>query len=385
MSKPLAGLYLHIPFCSRVCPYCDFAVRTGDAARRRRFADHLVAEIELHADHPLEFDTIYFGGGTPSLLETRDLERILESVSVRLHVTADCRTFLEANPENVTKASLADWKQLGVGTLSLGIQSFNADALKFLGRAHDPDDARRSVELALETGFDTVSIDLIYGLPDQTEDAWRSEMDAALSLGAHHVSCYQLTIHERTRFGLLHKRGQLRELPNNDQADLFRLTHRHLAEHGMQGYEVSQFASTPKHQSRHNLKYWNDVPYLGLGPSAHSFHRDRRWWNVPRTDPYEKCVAAGRRPIEGEEQLEPHERILETLMIGLRTYAGVDLARIRERWGAGLVDRNRALVAQFVESGLLRTEGERWVPTLDGLAVADGMARRFEIPRLDAW
>jgi oxygen-independent coproporphyrinogen-3 oxidase len=379
LSEPRAGLYLHVPFCRRVCPYCDFAVRTGDRARRRRYVDHLRGEIELYAGYPLRFDTIYFGGGTPSLLEAEDLERILSSARHHLRVEDGAGIFLEANPEDVSPPRLAAWRRLGVATLSLGVQSLEPDALDFLGRRHGPDDARRSVERAVEAGFSTVSIDLIYGLPGQTPEAWRRELARALTLGAHHFSCYQLTIHDRTRFGLLAKRGKLIEPASDEQARLFRATHELLNASGMQGYEVSQFAVGSEHHSRHNLKYWDHTPYLGLGPAAHSLHGDRRWWNVRRTDPWQERVREGHRPVEGDETLDTRALVLEALMTGLRTYAGVDLGRLRSRWGLDLLDANRALVDRLETDGLLALTGVRLVPTLRGLALADTLATQFEI------
>lgn len=379
MNEPLAGLYLHVPFCSQVCPYCDFAVRTGDATRRRRYTDHLLREIDLYAGHSLEFDTIYFGGGTPSSLDPGDLGRIIEAVRRQLSVASSFRVFMEANPEDADAARLADWKRLGVETLSLGVQSFDADALNFLGRRHGPERARQSIEQAQETGFATVAIDLIYGLPGQTATDWQRQLETAVELGVDHLSCYQLTIHERTRFGLLAKRGKLTQLPQDDQAELFHRTHRFLADAGLPGYEVSQFAAGAEHRSRHNLKYWNHTPYLGLGPSAHSFEGDRRWWNLRRTDDYQDCVREGRRPVDEEETLDARTLVLEALATGLRTYAGIDMDVVERRWGIDLLARNRGLVERLVEGGFVTLHGSSLVPTLEGLAIADSLAPCFDL------
>jgi oxygen-independent coproporphyrinogen-3 oxidase len=372
LSESPAGLYLHIPFCARVCPYCDFAVRTGDRERRRRFADHLVAEIELYAAHQRAFDTIYFGGGTPSHLEVDELGRIVEAVRRRMRLEADTRIFLEANPEDATEANVAGWRALGVDTLSLGLQSMRREGLEFLGRRHGVEAGREAVRLAREAGFRTVSIDLIYGRPGQTAEGWRAELALALELGADHISCYQLTIHQRTRFALLEKRGQLTQLAGDAQGELFELTHRLLNDAGMQGYEVSQFAASPQHRSRHNMKYWDHTPYLGLGPSAHSFDADERWWNLRRSDPWQDAIAAGRRPVEERESLDERALALEALMTGLRTYAGVELrGRLR--------DGNAALIERMEAQGLLKLEGDRLLPTLAGLAVADSLAASFDL------
>lgn len=380
MSGADAGLYLHVPFCARVCPYCDFAVRTGDSARRTRFAQDLCREIALYgSDDGLRFDTIYFGGGTPSRLAGEDLARILETARQHLELATPHWTFLEANPDDVTPMLLAHWRRLGVTTLSLGVQSLDPAALQFLGRTHDAGTARRAVELALAEGFDTVSIDLIYGLPDQTEDDWRRQLEAAVSLGCHHISCYQLTIHERTRFHLLEKRGRLTQLPVDKQGDLFRVTHRVLNDAGLAGYEVSQFAAAVEHRSRHNTKYWDHTPYLGLGPSAHSFRDRRRWWNLRKTDPWQEQVRRGARPVEESEDLDTEALLLEALMTGLRTYRGVDLSELRLRWGVDLLAPNRTLIETLVDEGLVDLVGTRLRPTLDGLALADSLAPRFRI------
>jgi oxygen-independent coproporphyrinogen-3 oxidase len=381
LSEQPAGLYLHIPFCSRVCPYCDFAVRTGDRARRRRFVDHLLAEIELHDGQSLRFDTIYFGGGTPSSLLPEDIGRIIEAVRRLFRFEGDVRLFLEVNPEDVTAVTATAWRGLGIHTLSLGIQALNEPGLKFLGRRHEVEQALRSVDTARDAGFDSISIDLIYALPGQSASDWRAELDRALALPVQHFSCYQLTINPRTRFSLLEKRGELARPSMEEQAELFRLTHRHLNDAGMQGYEVSQFAGAPEHRSRHNLKYWNHTPYLGLGPAAHSFHDGRRWWNHRRTDPWQEAVLQGSLPVEGEERLDTGALVLEALMTGLRTYAGVDLSGLRSRWGVDLQAANRALIERLHDEGLIALEDGRLVPTLEGLALADAIAPMFDAPK----
>jgi oxygen-independent coproporphyrinogen-3 oxidase len=344
--------------------------------------ESLIAEARLWTGEPFSFDTVYFGGGTPSALEPGDLARIVDALRSSLSISPEAWIFLEANPEDVTPESLAAWRRLGVRTLSLGIQSFNAGNLAFLGRRHTPEEARRSVFLAREAGFHTVSVDLIYGLPDQDLAAWRRDLEAAVALGPDHLSCYQLTVHEGTPFGRLAERGQLAELPEPAQADLFFLTHTLLADAGWPGYEVSNFARGPEHCSRHNRKYWDHTPYLGLGPSAHSFSgasATRRWWNERMLGPWQEKVARGERPVAGSEELEAGQLALEELMLGFRTYAGVDLGRIRERYGIDLLEKNAAFVARLTAEGRVTVEGSRLVPTLAGLAVADSLARGFEI------
>lgn len=376
------GLYLHIPFCSAICPYCDFAVLTGGRQRRARFVDHLLSEIDLWKADASAFpgiDTIYFGGGTPSALEPGDLARILESARRSLSVRDDAWVFFEANPEDVTPESVRAWRDLGVRFLSLGIQSLDGDALRFLGRRHTPEEARRSVELARTAGFETVSIDLIYGLPGQSLEDWRRGLEEAVALEPDHLSCYQLTIHEGTPFGFRLARGKMTELPEEAQGEFFLFTHQFLRDAGIPGYEVSNFARSPEHRSRHNQKYWHHVPYLGLGPSAHSFSGNRRWWNERKINPYETRIEAGERPVAGSEELAQRDLALETVMLGLRTVDGIDLPRLHKRYGVDLLKRNEPLVERLVREGLLRAEDGRLTPSLAGLAVTDSLARAFDL------
>ncbi len=387
------GLYLHVPFCSSICPYCDFSVMDAASPARQRFASRLAAEVSLAAPawrDPRPFDTVYFGGGTPSQLAADELAHVLDACRTRLPFEIPAPwIFLEANPEDVTPVACAEWRALGVRTLSLGVQSFSDESLRFLGRRHGGRQARAAVDTALLAGFDTVSLDLIYGLRGQTPEEWRKDLGSAVSLGPQHLSCYQLTIHERTRFGVEAKHGRLSELPEDEQATLFELTHRFLADAGFSAYEVSNFARGPAHQSRHNRKYWDHTPYLGLGPSAHSLAAEagrpaRRWWNERGTPLWEKRVAAGERPVESQEVLGPKELAEEALLLGLRTTAGIDLDGFRARYGVDLLAANDSLVARLMDEGRIVVradpEGGRFlVPTLSGLAVADGLAAAFDL------
>lgn len=375
-----AGLYLHVPFCSAICPYCDFAVLVGRHEKRRRFVETLRREIVLHRGLLADpVDTVYLGGGTPSILEADDLSRLLDAVRETFEPAEGTRFYLEANPEDVTPESLAAWRRLGIGTLSLGTQSFDDGELRFLGRRHDAATAQRSVELAVEAGFDTVSIDLIYGLPGRGESDWRRNLEQAAALRPDHLSCYGLELHPRTPFGKRQTRGELTPLPDDTQADLFQLTHRWLADHGYPAYEVSNFACSPEHRSRHNAKYWHHVPYLGLGPSAHSFDGGTRWWNERSLPRWQRRIEAGRRAEAGREEIDSRDLALETLMLAFRTTGGVDLDRFEARFGFDLVKRNRRQVDRLLADGVVRHEGRRLVPTLDGLAVADGLAAAFTL------
>lgn len=369
------GLYVHVPFCSAICPYCDFAVVTGDGARRARYLERLLRELEIPSELS-DFDTLYLGGGTPSLLMEEELVAIRECAPV----PADARVYLEANPEDVSDTAVRRWRSLGVTTLSLGIQSFDDEGLSFLGRRHSVAEAHRAIDTARRAGFETLSIDLMFGLPGQTVDEWCRLLDAAIAHEPDHLSCYQLTFHENTLFGRWKREGKLTEPGDERQADLFVATHRYLQDAGYLGYEVSNFARSPEHRSYHNEKYWDHTPYRGVGPSAHSFDGRTRWWNERSLFAWQKQIDSGKSPVAGRETLDLGELLLETLMLRLRTFDGLDFDAVAARFRVDLLEENDALVDRLCIEGLAELDGRRLRPTLDGLAVADHIASSFRLP-----
>jgi oxygen-independent coproporphyrinogen-3 oxidase len=379
--SPEAGLYVHVPFCEALCPYCDFAVNLGPEARRRRYVDLLLEEISIRGTPGAPFDTLYFGGGTPSLIPACELRRIVDELWHRGWLRSDSHLSLEANPEHVNPDVLAGFREAGISTLSLGVQSLDGETLRFLGRNHTPRQARDAVALARKAGFATVSMDLMYGIPGQTPADLQRELEEAISLAPDHLSCYQLTLHEKTLFGRRKQEGGLEEIPEETAARLFRLTHEILRDRGYEAYEVSNFARAPEHRSRHNQKYWTHAAYLGLGPSAHSFDGRSRAWNERSFFAWEKRILRGEIPEAGREDLTAEQRIAEKLMLGLRTTSGVDLVELEERFAIPLRVPNQALLERCFAEGLLFQEGRHLRPTLDGLAVADGLAGAFRIPR----
>ncbi len=378
-TEPGAGLYIHVPFCTSVCPYCDFAVTIAGEERRRAWVEGIVREAEIYAEIGLAFDTVYLGGGTPSSLTPRQLARVSEGLGRHLALGPQPMLFLEANPEDVSREKAAAWRGLGFSFVSLGVQSFDDNDLSDLGRRHSAADARRAAEILSETGFDTVSVDLIYGLDGRSEDHWRRQLERALDLGVDHLSCYQLTVHEETVLGRRVAGGAATQLGDREMTELFFLTHEVLADAGFEGYEVSNFASAPEHRSAHNQKYWDHTPYLGLGPSAHSFAGGRRWWNRKKLRLWQAAVAGGNKPVEDEEWPSNEQLILEALMLGFRTAAGVNLDRVRQRFGVDLLVENGPVVDRFCESGHIEVKGSRLRPTLAGLAIADTLARSFDV------
>ena len=346
---------------------------------RADFIDSLLLELALHSDWSVPFDTVYLGGGTPSLLTPAQLERIARCIAEQLPLAADARWFMEANPEDVNADSTAAWRELGVRTLSLGVQSFVDAELRQLGRRHSGDDAVQAVRTCMQSGFETVSVDLMFGLPGQTAASLGASLATVLELAPQHISGYQLTVHDGTTFGRWQQRGKVHELPEGEQRELFDQLHDTLEAAGWHAYEVSNFARSPAHRSKHNLKYWQHQPYLGVGPAAHSFDGRKRWWNQRDLGGYRETLAAGRLPQAGSEHLSDGDLALEVLMLGLRTRDGINMIEFQRRFGVDLQARNHALLTSLQDQGCLDINHPHLQPTRAGLAVADGLAARFSL------
>ncbi len=354
-------------------------MRVGSSTERTKFPDKLIAELALINDWAYPIDTIYFGGGTPSILSASALAQVLDAASKRLPVEPDARIHLEANPEDVTPQRLKAWRAIGVEFLSLGIQSFDDKELAWLGRRHDGEHARTVLAEALQAGFHTVSADLIFGLPAQTLASLERNTDTLETLTPQHASLYQLTIHEGTTFGGLAERGKLTELDNSSQAELFRFAHEGLGALGLNAYEVSNFACNEAHRSSHNQKYWTHVPYLGIGPSAHSFDGKNRWWNERTVTAYGRALEKNLRPVQECEQLSKKDVALEMLMLRLRTVDGLNLGEFTDKTDVDLVETNRTTISMLVEEGYLVHQNDLLAPTLKGLAVADWIVGKLEL------
>ncbi len=387
----MAGVYVHIPFCRRKCLYCDFYSRPpADAGEIDRFAAALIYELELRAAGARGrsvrlcaqtntcVGTVYFGGGTPSMLGADTLRRILRAIRERLSVAALAEITVEANPLDVT----ADWSarclDAGVNRLSIGVQSLDEGDLRFLGRLHHADDGPRAVKTARDAGFREVGIDLIYGLHGQSADALRDSINRAVEVcRPEHISCYQLTYAAGTPLGRDVEAGRIPRLHPDEEYELFVAVHRRLAELGYPAYEVSNFSLGDAHRSRHNSNYWRHVPYVGLGPSAHSFEPPVRSWNLASTEKYCSLVEQGRLPVAGSEALSQEQLAAEMVMLALRTTDGLDLELYRRRFGRDFADANRDALRDAVSCGRITMSECRIRPTLDGLAVADALAAEF--------
>ncbi|MYA07860.1 MAG: radical SAM family heme chaperone HemW [Holophagales bacterium] len=393
-EREAAGLYVHIPFCSAICPYCDFAVARGGEADRERFVAALDREIEEcgssadeggpSAGGPVfeaaRFDTVYFGGGTPSALSVEQLGALRRRLVGTFEVDPGAEWTIEVNPEDASAEALVGWRELGFDRISLGLQALDDRALRFLGRRHDAAAAWTSVERAREAGFRSVSIDLIYSLPGFDGGWWLRTLEEATALGPDHISCYELTIHDGTPFGRRRDAGRLREAGEDERAANFVATHRRLAELGYEGYEVSNFARREGDRSRHNRKYWRHQPYLGLGPSSHSFAGRSRWWNVAPWRGWSAAIAGGDSPVAGREELTEHQLLLEAVMMGLRQRSGIDGAALERRFGIDPAASAAGQIEAWEKAGWLRVRGRRLEPTLEGMARADRLAGEWRLP-----
>jgi oxygen-independent coproporphyrinogen-3 oxidase len=378
-SPPPAGIYIHLPFCLRKCPYCDFYSEVGTEERRRSFLVALHQELALRADRNLDADSLYFGGGTPSQFAPVHICAIIDRVSALFHLSQDSEITLEANPGTVTREALEGYRAAGVNRINLGAQSFNDENLSFLGRIHDARDARRAIAAARRAGFTDLGLDLIYGLPGQTRQQWQADLEAALAAAPAHLSCYMLTYAPGTPLDEARAAERIRPLPEEAVAGLFELTVETLTASGFVHYEVSNFArgGSPPAWSRHNRKYWNGAPYFGFGPAAHSFDGSRRSWNKPDLDAYCKALDRGYPPPGGREVLTREQRMTEAVFLGLRQTEGIDIGDFQVRFAVDAEQLFDRAMADLVDEGLAATDGRRFWLTRRGLLVADAAALRL--------
>ena len=378
-STQNAGLYIHVPFCLKKCRYCDFA-SGEDLSLQGRWADAVCREMEMveKAAFPV-FDTLYVGGGTPTTVEEQLLLRILETAFAEFAFADAPEVTVEANPGTVSPDRLKHLRQAGVNRINLGVQSFSDGNLSFLGRIHSARQAEKSILLARDAGFANVGIDLIYGLPGQEKSAWKQDLQKALSFSPEHLSCYMLTFESGTPLERDLADGRIDPPEEKTAAALFAATSETLRSRGYTHYEISNFARSERFFSRHNQKYWNLAPTLGLGPSAHSYLSDPpvRWWNLKRTADYVAAVEKGRLPVQEQENLTVDQCMTEVLFLSLRTAAGIDPAAFVRRFGVLLQERFAGLLGELEAEGMLQQRGGAWMPTLRGMLFSDYVAGRF--------
>ena len=353
----MAGIYFHIPFCRRICAYCDF-YKNADLRLMEQTLVAMEREVVMRRDflRGEAVRTIYFGGGTPSLASVEWIGRVIELC----RATFDCSPLeeitLEANPDDLSSEYLAALRAAGVNRLSIGIQSFDDEVLRVMNRRHDATAAIKAVEAARAAGFDNITIDLIYGLPFGPKDALSRSLAQAVALDVEHISAYHLTIEPNTRFGRMAARGELVPVPDEESERQYNQVHTTLTEVGYDHYEISNFAREDR-RSRHNSSYWQSQPYLGIGPAAHSFDGENRVWAVASVAEY--LAGVDRGECYESEHLTATDRYNETIMTSLRCREGVDLASLEKNFGRARVEYFMAEAERFIASGVLVSDGNR--------------------------
>jgi oxygen-independent coproporphyrinogen-3 oxidase len=375
----MASLYLHIPFCEHKCVYCDF-YSIENMSSMENFLTALELEIIRRAEmysKQESIETIFFGGGTPSLLSARQFDRIFSLIHKHYRVDSSAEITCESNPGTVELNKLSEFHSAGFNRISFGIQSFHDDDLKFLTRIHSAEEAERAVESAYRAGFDNVSCDLIFALPHQTPARWKENLRRAIALQPKHISAYALIVEDQTPLATMVKNKLVAPLPDEEDAELYEITIETLRSNGYEQYEVSNFAQ-PGYFSRHNFNYWNHTNYIGLGPSAHSFWKDsattgKRWWNVRSIQSYCEMLERNEFPIVGSEGIDQEKFFSEEIFLGLRS-TGIDMNKLRELYGESILSDRMDLLSSYENEGLLALGKEKIVLTAKGYAVCDEIA-----------
>ncbi|OGP87532.1 MAG: hypothetical protein A2031_07435 [Deltaproteobacteria bacterium RBG_19FT_COMBO_43_11] len=373
MKNVQAGLYIHIPFCKSKCGYCSFySIKSINLIPA--FLSALNQEMEFYGNLFQSFDTIYIGGGTPSLLTSQQLSEIFTAINKFYKIDDKAETTIEVNPGDVSVEYFQALRSLGINRINIGIQSFDDNILKFLGRRHLAKDGVAAIDSARTACFNNVGIDLIYGVHYQDINLWKRTLQKALSFTPEHISCYQLSLEAKTPLFKKYNAEKTKLPKENEQIKYFQTTAEKLEKASYVHYEVSNFARTDYLKSKHNMKYWQHTPYLGLGPAAHSFLENRRWWNKPSVNNYLKEITQNKIPVENEEILSTEQLKLEALFLGLRTKAGIDLERYKIKYGADLLDEKKTIIESLIKNKLVEVKDGFLRPTLSGMAVADSLA-----------
>ncbi|MGB8192230.1 MAG: radical SAM family heme chaperone HemW [Chitinophagaceae bacterium] len=369
----MAGIYIHIPFCKQACHYCNFHFSTS-LRTKNGFITALLNEMVIQAGYlqqePVE--TIYFGGGTPSLLSGDEIKMMLEALAASFNIAPAAEITLEANPDDLNPAKLLELKAAGINRLSIGIQSFFEEDLRWMNRAHNAQQSIDCIRSAHEAGFYNISIDLIYGTPGLTDDKWQQNVQRAIASDIPHLSCYALTVEPKTALDHLIRSKQFADVDPDQQARQFLLLMDWTAAAGYEHYEISNF-SKPGWRSKHNTSYWLGKKYLGLGPSAHSFNGISRQWNVANNALYIQSLEQQKIPFEKEE-LTAVQRLNEYIMTSLRTMEGLDVDHVKNNFGQEAEETIIRLADKFIEAGNIQWDENHLKLTKEGKLLADGIA-----------
>ncbi|MFN4298397.1 MAG: radical SAM family heme chaperone HemW [Thermaurantimonas sp.] len=373
----MPGLYVHIPFCHKACHYCNFHFSTNlKTIHRTLGAIRKEAELQAEKFQDVSFTTLYFGGGTPSLLDLSDLSELF-SVLRNLYVIYSVESTLEANPEDISSEKLEGWLEMGIDRLSIGIQTFNDAQLKIFNRNHTAAQARQCIDLAKSAGFSHFNLDLIFGFPGQTLKQWDDDLQKMLEIGPEHISVYALTREEGTAYDQLYKKGILDEVNESLVSDMFYLARERLTHAGYLHYEVSNYA-LPGHEARHNSGYWSGDLYLGLGPSAHSYAHDKRWWNFSNNALYEKTLFLNKKWYE-EEILTNKNRFNEIIITGIRTSKGISIEKCKKFLDDEEFSDWYKKVEDLVKKGIFNLKADHLIINPEYLFISDTFALQLLI------
>ena len=375
----MAGIYIHIPFCKKICSYCDFykIILTGDYSS---FIDALISEAEMRKSYIAgeSVSTIYFGGGTPSVLPLKETGRILDRLSDLFEIENNCEITIELNPDDIDPSYLKGIKKLNFNRVSLGIQSWRDKDLILLNRRHNAEQAGKALTDTFNAGFENVTIDLIYGIPGMSSTDWIANLEKTFSFDIKHLSAYHLTIEPDTVFGKMKKKGTLTEIDEEESANQFNILIDKAEKAGFIQYEISNFGKEG-YFSRHNTSYWKQINYLGLGPSAHSFNNYSRQWNVKNVTKYINSIRNNKPFYEGEE-LSIKTRFNEYIMTSLRTMWGIDLEFIEKAFEKEGYDYIINTAAKFKDYGLIKQENKNLILTNQGKMISDNIISEFMMP-----
>lgn len=368
----MVGIYLHIPYCKFRCIYCDFYKET-DETNIDAFSEAICAEMTFRkAELQESVETVYFGGGTPSRLHGKHFNDIFDSLFRNFQISPDAEITIEANPDDLTSDYIQMLQSLPVNRISIGIQSFDDAELRFLSRRHSAQQAIDAVERCQQAGYDNISIDLMYGLPNQTMEMWKSNLQTAMQLNVQHISAYHLIYEEHTKLYTMLQRGKVRPIPDELSVEMFDVLMDVVSKNGFEYYETSNFAKNQRY-SKHNTSYWQSKHYLGLGPSAHSYNGDQRSWNIASIEKYIRSIQKGELNRE-IETLSRQQKYNEFVITRIRTKWGVDLEQLKAQFGNQKYDHCMKNAEKLIEKGLVFIENQHLKLTRQGLFVADGVA-----------
>jgi oxygen-independent coproporphyrinogen III oxidase len=369
----MAGIYLHIPFCKKACYYCDFHFSTS-LKYKTEMLESMHRELELQKNYlPQEsVETIYFGGGTPSVLDAEEIQRLVEKIGSLYSVSSSPEITLEANPDDLDNAKVKALRQTQINRFSIGIQSFFEEDLRWMNRAHTAEEAESAVKRVQDAGFENITIDLIYGYPLLIDEKWKSNINKVIDLGIPHVSAYSMTVETRTALASFINKGKQPPMNEAQSAEQFQILIETLQNAGFEHYEISNFAK-PGSYSRHNSNYWRGVAYLGIGPSAHSFNGETRQWNIANNNKYIQSLTDGHLPAEIETLSIP-DRVNEYIMTSLRTAWGMDLNKVLKDFGSDYRSQIENSLHEFLNKKWIIQKNEIVKLTPDGKLFADHIA-----------